>query len=245
MTTPKRFLSPRATIIIILLGMGSTPQAQDAVDTTAGETLWPHCAFCHTDDGLGFIRFDAPKIAGQEAWYTERQLRHFLDGQRGYHDEDIPGKQMALYAGPLVTDELIASMAAFIESLPVSPEEPKPYWLGMLGPDRPFDWDSELNVLDAAEPGDVERGKALYTTCAVCHGQNLEGNQALNSPRLDNKQDWYLARQLKYFKLGARGTHPEDIYGQQMAASMAVLPDDQAIVDVVAYIMTMAKGPFN
>ena len=36
-----------------------------------------------------------------------------------------------------------------------------------------------------------------------------------------------------------------DLYGQQMAAIMATVPNDQAIVDVVAYIMTMAKGPFN
>ena len=52
-------------------------------------------------------------------------------------------------------------------------------------------------------------------------------------------------RQLKYYKYGARGTAPGDLYGAQMAAAMAVVPDDQAMVDIVAYIMTMAKGPFN
>lgn len=230
---------------LFLLGYLGSVSAQEAVDTTAGEMLWPHCAFCHTDDGLGFVRFDAPKIAGQEAWYTERQLKHFIERRRAYHPEDIPGLQMHIYTGPLVDDEIIASMAAFIESLPVTPDEIAPYWLGFLGPERPFEWDSEFAVVTGDAPGDVERGRELYATCAVCHGQEAEGNQLLNSPRLDNKQDWYLVRQLKYFKYGARGTAPGDLYGAQMAAAMAVVPNDQAMVDIVAYIMTMAKGPFN
>ena len=94
---------------------------QNRVDTSEGARIWPHCAFCHTPDGLGFVRFDAPKIAGQEAWYAERQLRNFLAGRRGNHPEDIPGRQMAFNAGPLYTDPLIESMAAFLEALPVSP----------------------------------------------------------------------------------------------------------------------------
>ncbi len=28
--------------------------------------------------------------------------------------------------------------------------------------------------------------------------------------------DWYLERQLTYFKAGIRGSHPDDIYGDQM-----------------------------
>lgn len=231
--------------LIVLTGASATSLAQDPVDTTAGETLWPHCAFCHTPDGLGFVRFDAPKIAGQEAWYTERQLQHFIERRRGYHPEDIPGLQMAIYTGPLINDEIIASISAYIEQLPVSPETTQPYMLAMLGPERPYEWDSDFAVVTADAPGDVQRGSEAYVTCSVCHGRNAEGNRALNSPRLDNKQDWYLIRQLKYYKYGARGTQPEDIYGQQMAAAMAVVSDDQAIVDIVAYIMTMAKGPFN
>ena len=90
------------------------------------------------------------------------------------------------------------------------------------------------------------RGEGQASLRNLCRlPRREEGNRALNSPRLDNKQDWYLIRQLKYFKYGARGTHPDDLYGQQMAAIMATVPNDQAIVDVVAYIMTMAKGPFN
>ena len=221
------------------------PLAQSRVDTSEGARIWPHCAFCHTPDGLGFVRFDAPKIAGQEAWYAERQLRNFLAGRRGNHPEDIPGLQMAFNVGPLYTDPLIESMAAFLEALPVSPAKVQYFMLAALGPERPYKWDSRFAVTTAGSPASAERGKQVYATCVACHGAKAEGNRALNSPRLDNKQDWYLIRQLKYFKYGARGTHPDDLYGQQMAAIMTTVPNDQAIVDVVAYIMTMAKGPFN
>jgi cytochrome c oxidase subunit 2 len=48
--------------------------------------------------------------------------------------------------------------------------------------------------------------------------------------------DWYLATQLKNFQEGVRGSHPQDMYGPQMALMSATLADDQAINDLVAYI---------
>jgi cytochrome c oxidase subunit II len=46
-------------------------------------------------------------------------------------------------------------------------------------------------------------------------------------------------RQLQNYKQGIRGTHPEDSYGEQMRLMAAILVDDQAIHDVVAYINTL------
>jgi cytochrome c oxidase subunit 2 len=48
--------------------------------------------------------------------------------------------------------------------------------------------------------------------------------------------DWYLATQLKNFQEGVRGSHPQDMYGPQMALMSATLADDQAINDLLAYI---------
>jgi cytochrome c2 len=42
---------------------------------------------------------------------------------------------------------------------------------------------------------------------------------------------------------GARGTQEDDSIGKQMAAQIG-LESDQEIADVVAYIMTLSKGPF-
>lgn len=87
--------------------------------------------------------------------------------------------------------------------------------------------------------GDAAKGKALYTTCAACHGQNGEGQEALNAPKLAGQSDWYLTRQLQNFKAGIRGTNPKDTNGMTMAPMAQTLPTDAAIADVVAYIKTL------
>jgi cytochrome c oxidase subunit II len=89
--------------------------------------------------------------------------------------------------------------------------------------------------------GDIERGKTLYTTCGACHGQNAEGMEALNAPALAGQEEWYTIRQLKNFKDGVRGSNPRDTYGMQMAPMAQVLPTDQAIEDVAAYIRSLKK----
>lgn len=86
--------------------------------------------------------------------------------------------------------------------------------------------------------GDPIKGKALYITCAACHGQNGEGLQAANSPRLAGLLEWYLISQLKHFRAGLRGGNSEDTYGAQMALMATTLPNEKAILDVAAYIGT-------
>ncbi|MCP5115429.1 MAG: c-type cytochrome [bacterium] len=228
--------------IVAMLVLGQMALGAEPADPKAGEKLWVYCAFCHNADGLGQTRSEAPKLAGQAAWYTERQLRYFIDEVRGYHPEDIPGKQMTVYSGPLYDDEAIRSMAAYIETMPVSPENPRPDRMRRRPRRRPYEWNSQFAKVTTDKPGDPEAGKKLYAGCAICHGEDALGNEVMNAPRLDNKQDWYLVRQLKYFKYGARGTHDDDVHGRQMAAA-TTLENDQEIVDVVAHIMTMSKGP--
>jgi cytochrome c oxidase subunit II len=89
--------------------------------------------------------------------------------------------------------------------------------------------------------GDPVRGKTLYATCGACHGQNAEGMEALNAPRLAGQETWYTVRQLQNFKNGVRGNNPRDTYGMQMAPMSQTLPDDQAMEDVAAYIQSLGK----
>ena len=91
--------------------------------------------------------------------------------------------------------------------------------------------------------GDAEAGKPLYAVCAACHGSQAEGNPALHAPKLSGQGDWYLQRQLKYFKNGARGTHDKDVFGKMMAPMAATLGDDAAIDNVSAYIKTLPDNP--
>ena len=56
--------------------------------------------------------------------------------------------------------------------------------------------------------GDAEHGRTLYSTCSTCHGAEGQGRWGTNAPRLAGISDWYLERQLQYFKDGVRGSHP-------------------------------------
>jgi cytochrome c oxidase subunit 2 len=92
-------------------------------------------------------------------------------------------------------------------------------------------------------PGDAVAGKAAYALCAACHGANGEGNVAMNAPRLSGQGAWYLERQLRLFKAGARGTHEKDVFGKMMAPMAATLVDDAALANVVAYIASLPDTP--
>jgi cytochrome c oxidase subunit 2 len=213
----------------------------DSESGVPGEELYRACGFCHGAQGQGRQRLDAPAIAGLEAWYTERQIRNFIDGVRGMHPEDLPGRQMALITGMFRNnDATIANVSAFIETLePGGPLESRPN--GELFPlERPFTWDSQYAELDMPAPGDAAAGQQTFqVTCALCHGANGLGNAALGGNKLVDLPDWYIARQLKYFRDGIRGANSSDTFGMQMAAMANLLRDDQQIADVIAYIETL------
>ncbi len=88
--------------------------------------------------------------------------------------------------------------------------------------------------------GDAAKGKALYNICSACHGANAEGTAALNAPANAGQDPWYMTRQLKNFRAGIRGAHPDDTFGAQMRPMAMVLTGDQDIEDVVAYISSLA-----
>ena len=88
--------------------------------------------------------------------------------------------------------------------------------------------------------GNAKKGQQPYSvTCGACHGADGRGIEAMNAPRLKGMNDWYLVTQLKNFRDGIRGMHPQDLYGLQMGLMAAMLTNDQAISDVVAYINTL------
>ncbi len=95
----------------------------------------------------------------------------------------------------------------------------------------------------ARTAGAAAAGKPLYAVCSACHGAQAEGNPALHAPKLSGQGAWYLQRQLKNYKQGARGTHAQDVFGKTMAPMAATLADDAAIANVSAYIKTLPDKP--
>lgn len=88
--------------------------------------------------------------------------------------------------------------------------------------------------VEAASAGD---GEAKYLqTCASCHGDSAQGNDALGSPALAAQQSSYLVRQYNNFASGLRGTHSDDKFGQQMVAMSKALTDANEIQKVAEYL---------
>lgn len=95
--------------------------------------------------------------------------------------------------------------------------------------------------MNARSTPNVTMGQQQYAVCASCHGQQGEGLQALNAPKLNGLQPWYIERQIKYYQEGVRGAHPDDVYGRQMAPMANMLSTDDAIRNVAAYISQLPE----
>ncbi len=161
------------------------------------------------------MELHAPKLSGQEDWYLSRQLRNFVDSKRGANASERWASQMRYHVSNMGNDALVASVSAYIAALP-----------------------DESAVVTVE--GDAVRGAELYEQgCTVCHGADGMGIEALNAPRQVGMTDWYLVSQLEKYRTGVRGDNPDDIFAALMVAPAKALPDDQAVLDVVAYINTL------
>jgi cytochrome c oxidase subunit 2 len=189
-------------------------QAVAAGNAAVGAAQYAVCTACHGAQGEGLVALNAPKISGQEPWYLRRQLNAYKSGLRGAHEDDIYGRQMAPMASTLINDAAIENVIAHIGTFPD-------------------------NAAPASIEGDAQRGRELYTVCAYCHGDQAQGIQAINAPRMAGMTDWYLVSQLKNFRDGIRGGHKQDFYGMQMGFMGRTLQTDDQIMDVVAYINTL------
>ena len=81
----------------------------------------------------------------------------------------------------------------------------------------------------------------IRDSCIACHGEQGEGNKALNSPKIAGLQDWYIARQIRSFKKGIRGSHEKDIYGMQLRPMAMTLTADESINNVALYVSTFKE----
>ncbi|MDH4108783.1 MAG: c-type cytochrome [Gammaproteobacteria bacterium] len=197
----------------VLLAVFMGPSAGAAEESPVSPDDLVYCTVCHGMQLRGNRNIEAPRLSEMDAWYIEQQLVAFKNGWRGTHPQDLIGMEMRPMAAAL-NDTQIKAAAKFAQA-------------------------SRAPVPAATVDGDADAGRTHYSTCAACHGVDASGNEALGAPPLAGLNDWYLVRQLENFRDGVRGSHPDDLYGAQMRASAALLPDDQAIRDVVAYITSL------
>jgi cytochrome c oxidase subunit 2 len=194
----------------------ATPTAFAEENLENGKAKFVVCEACHGPTGSGSKEIGAPRIAGQNHWYEKRQLRNLKAGIRGADPKDTFGIVMRPMALTLVSDQDVVDVVAY---------------LGTLKPEI---------LPHTVEGGNADKGKETFAICAACHGDDGKGIEVLSAPRVAGIPDWYLLRQIRNFDAGIRGTHAEDIFGRQMGViQKLMLKDEQAILDVVAYINTL------
>lgn len=203
---------------LLLAVVCSGPHAA-AAGRSRAEAQYAVCSSCHGPKGEGLAARSSPKLAGLESDYLARQLENYRRGYRG----GVPDGSRAALMRPMafmVTDPALqAELVALIASLPGEPSAPT-----------------------VASAGDPVRGQTLFPVCSGCHGIDGAGNPMLSAPRLAGQHAGYLVEQLQAFRSGKRGANPEDGMGVQMAAMARTLADDQAVLDVAAYLATLRPG---
>lgn len=182
-----------------------------------GRGLYTACAACHGPQGEGNPDLNAPRLTHLAPVYVAAQLQKFKQGIRGGDNSSDSARQMAGMAGTLADEQAMYDTAAYIATLK-----------GAI---------SAVSV-----EADTVKGAGYYRQyCAACHGPAAEGNPALGSPRLAGADDWYLLSQLSAFRDGSRGSHEQDRTGKQMRLMAQILPDDEAVAAVVAYIRSIEQ----
>ncbi len=189
-------------------------QAMAAPSTQAGQQAYAACATCHGQNGEGNQALNAPKLAGLQTWYLERQLEYFRSGVRGGAG-DTNGAMMAPMAMGL-DDNSIRSLSAYIATLPDTPATP--------------------TIVDA----DVNNGARIYDrNCKACHLENGAGTWYTDAPALAGMSDWYFVNQINNFRQKIRGDHPNDLYGEQMVSMATAMANQDEVEDVAAYLNTL------
>jgi cytochrome c oxidase subunit 2 len=89
------------------------------------------------------------------------------------------------------------------------------------------------------EAADAAAGQGAYAVCAACHGQQGEGNVAMNAPKLAGQEPWYVKRQLEAYQAGIRGTASGDSFGMQMRPMAMSVANPVAMENLLAYIETL------
>jgi cytochrome c553 len=209
----RNFVALAAAFFACLIVLPGVSLADDAA---RGRALYDLCAQCHGTDGGGMKLSLAPAIAGLEQWYIESQLKMFRSGARGLHPDDVAGMRMSPMSRWLRSDDDITAVSSYVASFP------------------------PVAVTPESHGGNVEAGKTFYQTCQACHGPEAQGNQAMNAPALRNNSPWYLISALEKYKAGVRGSNPANTNAVLMRGMANILPNDQAIKDVVAYIETLS-----
>ena len=208
--------------VLLLSGLFSVSALAVQGDAAAGEKKAAPCAACHGQDGNSAAP-TFPKLAGQGAAYTYKQLMDFKAGKR----------QNALMQGQVagLSEQDMADLAAFYAGQTVK--------VGKADP----------ALVEAGEK--LYRGGNLATgvaACSGCHGPAGEGVDAAGFPALGGQHADYIESQLKAFRAAGRGdigatkrVNDADGEAPGMMQTVAAKMSDSEIKAVASFIAGLGK----
>jgi cytochrome c553 len=147
-----------------------------------GLEVYRDCALCHMPEGWGMKSGLVPQLAGQHKEVIIKQLADIRAGNREAHLM-LPYASVDAIGGP----QAVADVAAYIDTLEISTDVGK-------GPGE-----------------NLDVGETLYAAnCAVCHGDQGQGDPATYAPRIQSQHFKYLVRQFELIRDGKRkNANPE------------------------------------
>jgi len=151
-------------------------------DAQRGEITYEVCQGCHGFGAPGNIEGEYPRLAGQHASVLIKQMTDVRAGRRDNSTE------YPFLTEHVLTVQDIADTAAYLASLPVTPDNGK------------------------GSGEDLERGEALYIEhCEECHGVYGEGDAREFYPRVSGQHYAYLLRESRDIRDGRRRNKNTDM----------------------------------
>ena len=155
-------------------------------DPAAGEAKAALCVSCHGPAGNS-VNPEWPKLAGQHAEYTAKQIHDFKKGTTR-------------------SDQLMAPMIAALSDQDI--EDIAAYYAAQSSTGGFAS--EELHALGERvyRGGNAESG---VPACIACHGPRGEGNDLAGFPSLAGQHATYTAKQLENWRLGLRANDPNEM----------------------------------
>ena len=170
----------RLTLLLLLSAvLGASPSAHAVGDPAAGKAKAGTCLACHGPDGNS-VNPQWPKLAGQHAGYTRKQLIELQASETRSNVMMAP-----MIAG--LSEQDVDDLAAYYASQP-----------------RSGGFASEARVAlgeGIYRGGNLETGVAA---CTGCHGPQGRGDPLADFPSLAGQHAEYVVIQLRAFRSGER-----------------------------------------
>ena len=172
-------------------------------DVEHGLEVYRDCALCHMPEGWGMKSGLVPQIAGQHRPVVIKQLSDIRAGSRNAHLM-LPYASVEAIGGA----QSVADVAAYIDTLEISTR------------------------VGHGSGRDLDLGERIYVEqCAVCHGEQGEGDAGTYTPRIQSQHYKYLQRQFEWIREGKRKNA-----NKEMQSLIQALDDRQtaAVLDYVS-----------